>query len=116
LRGDEFVKRLSAILFSLLLVWPPLLAAPAASVQPAHARCHCGGKMSCCAAQPPSSSQPAPAVPSNSSVQNQLSLLAPAMLVWILPETPAGSISSVCVSPFPATGVPLYARHCIRLV
>jgi hypothetical protein len=115
--ADEFVKQLSAILFSLLLVWAQLSAAPApvTPTQPAHACCHCGGKMSCCSA-PSSGSQPVSAIPSNSSVQNQWSLLAPAMMVWTLPKNTAGSISSASRSPFMATGVPLYARDCARLI
>jgi hypothetical protein len=111
-------RRLSAILFSLLLVGVQLLAAPTpvASAQPVHACCHCGGKMSCCTAQPPSGSQPAPVVPSHSGVQRQFSVTAPAVMAWILPENEAGSISSAFVSPLTASGTPLYARNCARLL
>jgi hypothetical protein len=119
LRADEFVKRFNAILFGLLLVWTQLLAAPTlpeCSRQPAHACCHCGGKMSCCAAQPSSGSQSAPAAPSPSGIQNQFSFLAPALMVWALPENEAGSISSAFVSPLTASGAPLYARDCARLI
>jgi hypothetical protein len=112
------VKQLSAILFGLLLVWAQLLAAPAPACgkQPAHASCHCGGKMSCCAAQPSSGSQSAPAVPASSGIQNQFSFPAPALMVWALPENEAGSISSAFVSPLTASGAPLYARDCARLI
>jgi hypothetical protein len=112
------VKQLSAILFGLLLVWAQLLAAPApvAPAQPTHACCHCGGKMSCCAAQPSPGSQSAPAVPAPSGIQNQFLLPAPALMVWALPENEAGSISSAFVSPLTASGAPLYARDCARLI
>jgi hypothetical protein len=118
LRTDNFVKRFNAILFSFLLVWAQLLAAPApaCSRQPAHACCHCGGKMSCCAAQPSPCSQSAPAVPAPSGIQNQFSFLAPALLAWALPENEAGSISSAFVLPLTASGAPLYARDCARLI
>jgi hypothetical protein len=111
------VKQLSAILFGLLLVWAQLLAAPTPACyrQPAHACCHCGGKMSCCSA-PMSGSQSAPAVPASSGIQNQFSFLAPALMVWALPENEAGSISSAFVSPLTASGVPLYAWDCARLI
>jgi len=117
-RINKIVKRFSAILFGLLLVWAQLLAAPmpACSRQPVRACCHCGGKMSCCAAQPSPCSQSAPAVPAPSGMQNQFSFLAPALMVWALPENEAGSISSAFVSPLTASGTPLYARHCARLI
>jgi hypothetical protein len=118
LGADEFVKQLSVILFGLLLVWAQLSAAPAllaCARQPAHARCHCGGKMSCCSA-PVSGPQSAPAVPAPSGIQNQFSFLAPAMMAWALPENEAGSISSAFVSPLTASNAPLYARDCARLI
>jgi hypothetical protein len=111
-------RRFSAILFGLLLVWAQLLAAPALPVcaqQPAHACCHCGGKMSCCAA-PSSGSPSAPAVPAPSGMQNQFSFLAPARVAWSLPENAAGSISSAFVLPLTASSAPLYARDCARLI
>jgi hypothetical protein len=112
------VKRFNAILFSFLLVWAQLLAAPAlaCSRQPAHACCHCGGKMSCCSAQPSPGSQSAPAVPAPSGIQNQFSFLAPVLMIWSLPENEAGSISFAFVSPLTASGAPLYARDCARLI
>ena len=84
-------RGLSAILFGLLLVWAQLLAAPTSvtAAQPAHACCHCGGKMSCCAA-PSSGSQPMPAVPANAGAQKQFSISAPAMVAWSLPENRSG--------------------------
>jgi hypothetical protein len=110
------VKPLSAILSGLLLVWAQLLAAPAPACgkQPAHAGCHCGGKMSCCSA--PSGSQPIPAVPANAGPQRHLSIFAPAIVTMALPESRAGSISSAFVSPLTASGAPLYARDCARLI
>jgi hypothetical protein len=118
LRADKFVKRFNAILFSFFLVWAQLLAAPmpACSRQPARACCHCGGKMSCCAAQPSPCSQSAPAVPAPSGIQNQFLLPASVLITWSLPENEAGLISSAFVSPLTATGVPLYARDCARLI
>jgi len=117
LGADEFVKSLFAILSGLLLGWSQLLAAPtlATSAQPAHACCHCGGKMNCCAASP-SGSQPLPAVPANNGSQKQLSISAPAIAALTLPENRAGLIlSSPRLSSMPI-GAPLYARDCARLI
>jgi hypothetical protein len=114
---DKFVKRFSAILFGLLLVWAQLLAAPmpACSRQSAHACCHCGGKMSCCAA-PSSGSQPMPAVPSNSGAQKQLSISAPAIVAGALPENRAGLVCPASRLSLMPDGAPLYARDCARLI
>jgi hypothetical protein len=117
LRADEFVKRFSAILFGLLLVWAQLLAvpAPACSRQPAHACCHCGGKMSCCSS-PSSGSQPMPAIPANAGPQKQLSISAPAIVAVALPENRADLICSASHFSLMPSGAPLYARDCARLI
>jgi hypothetical protein len=110
------VKQLSAILFGLLLVWAQLLAAPTSvtAAQPAHACCHCGGKMSCCAS--PSGSQPMPAVPANAGPQKQLSISAPAIVAWSLPGNRADLVCSAFRLSLMPDGVPLYARDCARLI
>jgi hypothetical protein len=111
------VKPLSAILSGLLLVWAQLLAAPipACAKQPAHACCHCGGKMSCCSA-PTSGSQPMPAVPSNAGPQKQFPISAPAFVAVALPENRAGLVYSASRIPLMPEGAPLYARDCARLI
>ena len=111
------MKQLSAILFSLLLAWAQLLAAPTpvTPAQPAHACCRCGGKMSCCAA-PSSGSQPMPAVPSNAGPQKQFSISAPAIVTGALPENRVGLICSASRLSLMPYGVPLYARDCARLI
>jgi hypothetical protein len=117
LRAGEIVKRFSAILFGLLLVWAQLLAAPASacSRQQNHAGCHCGGKMSCCRV-PSSGSQPIPAVPANAGPQKQLSISAPAVVAVGPPENRAGLICSASRLPLMPNGAPLYARDCARLI
>lgn len=111
------MKRLFAILFGLLLVWAQLLAAsaPVAPARPAHACCHCGGKISCCAASS-SGSQPLPAVPSSAGAQKQLLISAPAILALILPENRAGVICPVSRLSLRPIGAPLYARDCAWLI
>jgi hypothetical protein len=70
----------------------------------------------CCVAKPDSDSQPAPAVPAQTSAQNPVSLLAPVTVAWILPSHEANLISSVGVSPLMTTGTPLYERNCALLL
>jgi hypothetical protein len=110
------VKRLSAILFGLLLVWAQLLAAPApvCARQSARACCPCGGKMSCCSA--PTSSQPAPAVPSKAGPQKQFSISAPAIMAAALPQNRAVLVPLAARSSAMPEGAPLYTRDCARLI
>jgi hypothetical protein len=116
------VKQLTAILFSVLLVWTqiaptPVCATASSDCPKAAAACAAVcGQMDCCVTHPNSGPQPAPAVPTQSSVQNQISLLAPAIVAWTLPENPARVISSVAALPLMATGTPLYARNCTLLL
>ena len=111
------MKRLFPILFGLLLVWAQLLAAsvPVAPARPAHACCHCGGKMNCCAA-PSSGSRQMPAVPANAGAQKLLSISAPGIVVLALPENRAGLICSASRLSLRPTGAPLYVRDCARLI
>jgi hypothetical protein len=114
---NEFVRRLSAILSGLLLVWAQLSAAPTpvSSARLAHACCHCGGKMSCCPSSP-ADSQPSPAVPSSAGPQKLLSISVPAIVALIPPENRAGVISSASWLTSMPDGAPLYARDCARLI
>ena len=110
-------RRLSAILFSLLLAWAQLLAAPISvtPAQPAHACCRCGGRMRCCPA-PSSGSQPMPAVPSNAGPQKQFSISASAIVAGVLPENRVGLICSASRLSLMPDGASLYARDCARLI
>jgi len=111
------VKLTLVIVCSLLLAGTPLFPAraPAACVKrAAHAPCHCGG--ACCTAPASPESQPVPAVPVPTSSQNQLLTLAPAALVWTLPDVQAPLFLASSFSPLTATGAPLYARDCARLI
>jgi hypothetical protein len=69
----------------------------------------------CCVAKPDSNSQPAPVVPAQTA-QNQITLLVPVMVAWILPSHEANLISSASMSPLMAMGTPLYARNCALLL
>jgi len=106
-----------AIVCSLLLAGMPVILAqaPAAGVvRVAHACCHCG--KACCTAPASPASQPVPATPVPAPSQIQLLTLAPAALLWTLPDMPAADFSASVSSPVTATGAPLYARHCAFLI
>jgi hypothetical protein len=123
------VKQLSAIVASLLLLWMPFAPALAsAAVSPSSAclqhameKADCGGccdcGMPCCVKQSKSFPQPAPVVPpQNTGGQSQLSLIAWSLVILTLPENPAHNLSATSPLPVPATGAPLYERHCALLI
>ncbi|MEI9961182.1 MAG: hypothetical protein WDM76_08685 [Limisphaerales bacterium] len=114
------MKRFIAILFSVLLVWAQFAPAQAVSPCPKPAMAGCGmgcGHMTCCAAKRLQNHNPRLSPPAqNNAQQNQISLLVPAMVVWILPAHPADLFSSASVSPLMATGTPLYERNCALLL
>jgi len=111
------MKLALVMMCGLLLTGTPFLSASPACDQPAApARCQCGGKMSCCAAQPSSGSPAAPAVPAPLVGQNQMSLLPPFRLAWQMPESFIQTISFSSGPPLAAVDSPLFARNCVRLI
>jgi hypothetical protein len=113
------VKRLTAILFSLLLIWMQTVVGAQPPVRGAEStECACSncGKACCCVTPSSPDSAPAPATPVRAGVQNELSILAPISVAWALPAIEQ-QISSLSVSSSPtATGVPLFTRHCALLI
>ena len=51
-----------------------------------------------------------------SDAQNQISLLAPSVVAWNLPQSPASLVSSVFTSPLLTMAAPLYAWNCSLLL
>jgi hypothetical protein len=112
------VKRFAAILSAVLLVYAQFVPAQAVASCAGPAM-NCSGacrQMPCCAAKPSSNPQPSPAVPAQSSAQNQISLFAPSVVAWTLPENLTGSKKIVSASPLPVMAAPLYARNCALLL
>jgi hypothetical protein len=117
------LKQLFAILFSVLLVWmqitplsavaSPLPCCQKMAMDTCAASC---GDADCCVAHPAPDSKPTPTVPAQSNAQNQISLLAPMIMAWALPENPVNAISSTTVLSSVATGTPLYERNCALLL
>jgi hypothetical protein len=119
--GFESVKQLTAILFSVILMWMQVASAPVpaspACVNPAMGSCTaCCDRMACCATKTTSNSHPSPAVPTQSKAQNQISLLAPSVVAWTLPENSTVSKSSASALPLLTMTAPLYERNCALLL
>jgi hypothetical protein len=112
------MKTTLAVVCSLLLMGTPFLLAqtPSSCVKQVSACCQHGGEMPCCQANSSPDSQPAPAAPAPIGGQSQLSLLAPAVLIWTLPTNLSDTISSHSTPSSMATSAPLYALDCARLI
>ncbi|HEY1663289.1 MAG TPA: hypothetical protein VGI03_12795 [Verrucomicrobiae bacterium] len=116
------MKMAWAILCSLLLAIAPSFSAPApvtASVYAKQVQDCCPNSdcpMPCCAARAPVDPQPAPTAPAPSTGQNQLSLLAPALLILTLPAKPVAPLSSTVSTSSSVFGVPLFTRNCALLL
>src|ERR1051325_1702944 len=115
------MKRLSAILLSLLLMGTQavLVAQPPtnAGTRSACKCCDCG-KVNCCVTPTHPGSAPAPAAPVRANTQNELSAFTLTLVAWTLPAAARQQISipSISSSSRLATGVPLFTRHCALLV
>jgi len=110
------MKTALAFVCSLMLAWTNIVLAqaPDAGVASAAACCKCSKK--CCATKhSESESQPVSAAPS-SSVQNQISLIAPATIAWALPNSPAREFSSSISPSSSEAGALLFARNCAWLI
>jgi hypothetical protein len=112
------VKRFAAILSVVLLVRALFVPAPAmaACAGPAMNCSDACRQMPCCAAKPAANPQSSPAVPPQPNSQNQISLLAPGVVAWTLPENSTGSKISVSASPLLTMAAPLYSRNCALLL
>ncbi|MSU57653.1 MAG: hypothetical protein EXS35_05645 [Pedosphaera sp.] len=110
------MKRLSAIVLSLLLFWAQVvvMAQPSGGAKRAGGCCEC--KAPCCVAKTSSAPQPQPAAASP-SVQFHLNLFAlTASTAWLLPRAEAEVFASAASSSVTAARVPLFQRDCARLI
>jgi hypothetical protein len=107
------VKSVLAIVFSVMLIGTPFLSVAAAPCTRPVPRdcCHDGMKMACCDAK--SDSQPLPMVPVTNPSPGP-SLFTAAVVLWVMPESPAATVPSIFVSP--SADAALYARHCALLL
>jgi hypothetical protein len=112
------MKRAAAIVLSLMLLWLQAMSSAQTSFVPAKAvRACCGCKQrDCCVtpAAPNPQSLPMTVVPAGA--QNILSIPASTLVAWTLAATATAQISASASAPLPALGVPLFTRHCARLI
>jgi len=112
------MKRTAAILLSLMFLWLQAMAsAPtSSSFFPAKSNCACGdcAQMDCCVTPAPAEPQSLPAAVASSAAQNNLFVFSTTLVAWTLPAT--AQVSPSASAPLPAPGVPLFSRHCARLI
>lgn len=111
------MKRLSAMILSLLLLWVQVLvmAQPLGAAATPCRCCDCQ-QTDCCVSESSSTPQPLTTAPVQ-SVQLNFNLFSPPpLLVWLLPPGQADGLSAPSASPLSATRVPLFTRHCALLI
>ena len=115
------MKTALSLIFSLMMVWPPAMAA--SKVQAGASResgachhCACGGD-SCCVRGQPADSEPAPLLPARASFSHESQIGLPAISpIAPLPDT--GTLPTVPSSRRepPIAGAPLFQRFCAYLI
>ena len=109
------MKRVAAILLSLMFVWLQVMASAQTNPLPTRSDgCNC--KKNCCLRAATTDTQPPATLPGNAAAQSDFSLFAPALVAWTLPLTAPSRISSFDSAPLPALAVPLFTRYCARLI
>jgi len=118
------VKKISAIICSLLLVWmqfaPTLATASSLPLCQSQPVCHdscCHSGADCCLSHSKSNSQPSPATPAPASAQNQVLIFASALILWTSPENTTSPVSTTSASPASSmAATPLFVRNCTLLL
>ena len=112
------MKRLSAIVLSLLLFWVQvfLMAQPVQVDQPAKCTCCACNQSNCCVTQSSTDPAPLPEATVQAGSQNLASFSPPASIVWRLPHGAAGSSSADNSPSLLAARVPLFRRDCALLI
>lgn len=113
------MKRLSAILLSLLLMWMQVvvMARPATADAPIKCTCCSCKTARCCVGESDSSaSQPQPVAPVQSAQLNFNLLPSAASPAWFLPSGEADVFSAASALPLSAARIPLFTRDCAILI
>lgn len=112
------MKRVAAIILSLMLLWLQATAAAPMTFLPAKAVCACCDckQMNCCVTPAPPATQPLPATVMPTVTQNPLSVFAATLEMWTLPASELAHVSAFASAPLLAPGLPLFTRHCARLI
>ena len=112
------MKRLSAILLSLLLFWVQVfvMAPPVKADAPAKCTCCDCEQTNCCVTQSSTDPTPLPAAAAPTGSQNLNSFSITASISWTLPRGEADFSSADKLAPRCAARVPLFRRDCALLI
>ena len=112
------MKRLSAIVLSLLLFWVQVfvMAQPLKADAPAKCTCCACKKSNCCVTQSSTDPAPLPSAAPQTGSQNLNSFSITASIAWVLPRGEADFSSADNSWPQRAARVPLFRRDCALLI
>lgn len=112
------MKRLSALILSLLLFWVQvfMMAQPVQADAPAKCTCCDCQQTNCCVAKASTDSAPLPLAPAQTGSQNLDSFSITVSIAWTLPRGEADFSSADNSASLLATRVPLFRRDCALLI
>ncbi len=112
------MKRLSAIVLSLLILWVQLfvMARPVRADAPAKCACCARKKTDCCVSQSSDTPAPLPVATVQTTPQNLNSFSLTSLVAWTLPRAGVEFSAADNTSPLDAARVPIFTRHCVLLI
>jgi hypothetical protein len=112
------MKRLSAIVLSLLLFWVQVfaMAQPVKADAPAKCTCCSCHQSNCCVTKSAPAQAPLPVAPTSTVSQNLNLFSITASLAWMLPRGEADFSSADNSSSLVVARVPLFRRDCALLI
>ena len=112
------MKRAAAIVLSLMFLWLEAMSSAPTSFLPAKpVRVCCGCKqLDCCVTPAAPNPQSLPVTVAPPGAQNNLSGQVSTLVAWTLPAIAPAQIFASASASLPAFGVPLFTRHCARLI
>ena len=111
------MKRAAAIILSLMFIWLQAMSSAQTNFRLTRSGggcCDC--KKNCCIRAATPDTQPPAALPPNVGPQSDFSLFAPAPVTWTLSAAAPSQIFASDSAPLSAPAVPLFTRHCARLI
>jgi hypothetical protein len=111
------MKRVVAMVLSLMFVWLQVMASAQTTFLTApDCACTACEKADCCVSTATPNAQPLAALPVNAHSQSDFSLFTPSPVTWTLPVPAPQQFFSSDSASLLALAVPLFTRHCARLI
>jgi len=113
------MKRAAAIILSLTVIWLQVMASAQTLSTPAPEQpCPCcvAKKSCCCVAESAPVAAPLPATPAAVSAQFDFTAVLAQVVAWTLPTAAPAIVSSAGSTSASSLAVPLFTRHCARLI